>query len=67
MGIGEDFGASVMTTALLKQLKVKRLISRSMSELRHTVIDAIGVDQIISPEEESVLRLAKKNTDRRCC
>lgn len=60
VGIGEDFGASVMTTALLKQLKVKRLISRSMSELHHTVIDAIGVDQIISPEEESALRLAKK-------
>lgn len=60
VGIGEDFGASVMTTALLKQLKVKRLISRSMSELHRTVIDAIGVNEIISPEEASALRLAKK-------
>lgn len=60
VGIGENFGASVMTTALLKQLNVKKLISRSMSELHHTVIDAIGVDEIISPEEESAIRLAKK-------
>lgn len=60
VGIGEDFGASVMATALLKQLKVKKLISRSMSELHRTVIDAIGVNQIINPEEESALRLAKK-------
>lgn len=58
VGIGEDFGASVLTTALLKQLGAKKLISRSMSELHQTVIEAIGVSQIIRPEQESAEKLA---------
>lgn len=60
VAIGEDIASSLMATATLKQLKVKRLISRSISHLHRTVVEAIGVDQIISPEEESAERLAKK-------
>lgn len=60
VAIGENFGASVMATALLKQMKVNKLISRSMSSLHETVIEAIGVDEIVSPEEESAERLAKR-------
>lgn len=60
VSIGKDFDASIMTTALLKQHQVKRLISRSISVLHQTVIEAIGIDQVISPEEESAVRLAKK-------
>ncbi|HYG41248.1 MAG TPA: TrkA family potassium uptake protein [Cytophagales bacterium] len=58
VGIGEDFGASVLSTALLKQLKAKRIISRAISDLHQTVIEAISVDDIIRPEEESAERLA---------
>lgn len=60
VGIGEDFGASILTTALLKQLGVKRLISRAISPLHETVIQAIGVDEIVHPEVDSADRLAKK-------
>lgn len=60
VGIGEDFGASILTTAVLKQLGVKRLISRAMSPLHETVIEAIGVDEIVHPEVDSADRLAKK-------
>lgn len=60
VGIGEDFGASILTTALLKQLGVKRLISRAISPLHETVIEAIGVDEIVHPEVDSADRLAKK-------
>lgn len=60
VSIGEDIGASVMTTAILKQQKVKRLISRASSEINRTVIEAIGVDQVISPEKEAAERFAKK-------
>jgi trk system potassium uptake protein TrkA len=58
--IGEDIGASVLTTAILKQNKVKKLISRASSDINRTVIEAIGVDMIISPEKESAERFAKK-------
>ena len=41
-------------------MKVKRLISRSINKIYETVIIAIGVDEIIHPEEESAERMAKR-------
>lgn len=60
VAIGEDLGASIMTTALLKQLEIKRIVSRAISPLHETVIEAIGVDEIVHPEVDSADRLAKK-------
>ena len=60
VAIGEDKGALIMATALMKQLKVKRLISRAVSRLQEMVLQAIGVDEIIHPEEETAERWAKK-------
>ncbi len=60
IGIGEDFGASVMATAIFKQLNAKRIMSRAISPLHQTVLEAIGVQEIIRPEQESAERLAKK-------
>ncbi|GAA4368338.1 TrkA family potassium uptake protein [Hymenobacter saemangeumensis] len=59
VGIGEDFGASVMAVANFKQLGVKKLIGRAISPLHQTVLEAIGVDKIIKPETEAAERLAK--------
>lgn len=60
VGIGEDQGANIMTTAVLKNLNVKRLISRAITPLHETVLEAIGVDEIVHPEEETAERWAKK-------
>ena len=60
VAIGEDKGALIMTTALMKQLKVKRLISRAVTPLQEMVLEAMGVDEIIHPEEETAERWAKK-------
>ncbi|MBL4709253.1 MAG: TrkA family potassium uptake protein [Flavobacteriales bacterium] len=62
VAIGEDQGANVMTTAVLKNLKVKRLISRAITPLHETVLEAIGVDDVVHPEEETAERWAKKLT-----
>jgi trk system potassium uptake protein len=59
IAIGEDFGASIMVTAIFKQLQIKRLISRSINKIHETVIKAIGVDEILHPEEDSAERMAK--------
>lgn len=56
--IGEDFGASVMTTALLKQAGVKKLVSRAISPMHFKVIQALGVDLILQPEYEAASRFA---------
>lgn len=60
IAIGEDQGANVMTTALFKNNQVKRLISRTINPLHEKVLIAIGVDEIVHPEEETAERWAKK-------
>lgn len=60
VAIGEDQGANIMVTALLKNLQVKRLISRAINSLHEKVLKAIGVDEIVHPEEETAERWAKK-------
>lgn len=60
VAIGEDQGANVMTTALLKILEAKRVISRAINPLHEKVLLAIGVDEIVRPEEETAERWAKK-------
>lgn len=60
VAIGEDKGANILATALMKQLQVKRLISRAVSPLQKMVLEAMGVDEIIHPEEETAERWSKK-------
>ena len=60
VAIGENQGANIMTTALLKNLEVKRLISRAINPLHEKVLQALGVDEIVHPEEETAERWAKK-------
>ena len=60
VAIGENKGANVMATALFKNFQVKRLISRAIDGLHEKVLHAIGVDEIVHPEEESAERWAKK-------
>jgi trk system potassium uptake protein TrkA len=60
VAIGEDQGANIMVTAMLKNLKVNRLISRAINPLHEKVLRAIGVDEIVHPEEETAERWSKK-------
>lgn len=49
---GKDFGTSVQTAALLKSLDAGKLIVRAISPIHETVIRAIGVSEIITPEQD---------------
>ncbi len=60
VAIGEDEGSSILTTALMKQHNPKRLIGRAITVLHHSVLEAMGVDEIVHPEEEAAYRLAKR-------
>lgn len=48
----KEFGTSVQTVALLKNLEVGRLIVRRISPIHEAVIRSIGVTEIITPEED---------------
>ena len=58
VAIGEDEGASLLTTALVKQLGVRRIIGRVVSDLQKIVMEAMQIDEYIMPEEEAAERLA---------
>jgi trk system potassium uptake protein TrkA len=58
VAIGEDVGASVVIVALAKQLKAKRILCRAISEIHNTILQSIGVDLVLRPEQESANRLA---------
>ena len=64
VAIGENLGANIMATAILKQKQVKRLVSRAISRVHQTVLEAMNVDVIINPEDEAAeiwsIKLAMK-------
>jgi len=60
VGIGENEGAAIITTAILKKYPHIKIISRSLSPIHDTVLQAMGVHQIVHPEQETAERLTRK-------
>jgi trk system potassium uptake protein TrkA len=59
VAIGTDSReASIMTTALLSQLGVPRIVARAANELHARVLRAVGAHEVVTPEEEMGRRLA---------
>ena len=58
--IGENLEASVLTSLLLKKFEVPKIVARANSPAHRQILNLIGVDDIISPEEEMGLRLARR-------
>jgi trk system potassium uptake protein TrkA len=60
VAIGEDEGANIMTTALLVNLKVRRVVSRAINPLHEMVLNSMGVTDIVHPEEKAAESLARR-------
>ncbi|UBM58367.1 TrkA family potassium uptake protein [Marinilongibacter aquaticus] len=60
VAIGEDVGASILTTALLKQHNAKRIIGRSINPLHQTVLESIGVETVVNPEKIAAEQFSKQ-------
>lgn len=58
--IGSNEGENLMTTALLKNMNVKRIISRSVNRLHENILEAMGITEIVRPEYETADRWALK-------
>ncbi|MHC4561818.1 MAG: potassium channel family protein [Planctomycetota bacterium] len=56
VGIGENFESAALTTAVLKQLGVPRVICRATSDVRSRIFQRIGADEIVNPEREAAQR-----------
>lgn len=60
IAIGENEGAAIIATAIVKKLTKARIIGRSLSPIHDTVLNAMGIKTIIHPEQDFADRLAKK-------
>lgn len=49
---GKDIGTSIQSVAVLKSLGAGKLIVRAISPIHETIIRAIGVSEIITPEQD---------------
>ena len=60
ISMATNLEASVMATMLCKEAGVKTVIAKCGSEMECKILSKIGADQVIFPEKESGVRLAKK-------
>ena len=54
-----DLAASVMAVTLCKEAGVKTVIAKCANEMQQKILLRVGADQVVFPENESGLRLAK--------
>ena len=59
IAIGEDLGASVLTIMNLKELGVPYIVCKAQDETHRRVLEKLGADRVIIPEQEYADRLAK--------
>jgi trk system potassium uptake protein TrkA len=60
VAIGENFQAAVLTTALLKEFGIPRVISRAVTEEEARILKLINADQVVLVEEWVARRLAQQ-------
>jgi trk system potassium uptake protein len=62
VAIGEGFESSILTTAHLQELKVKRIINRVVSPVHERILRLMNVPELILPEGEAAAHLARRLT-----
>lgn len=59
IAMASNLEASVMATTLCKEVGVKRVIVKCANEMHQKILNRIGADEVVFPENESGTRLAK--------
>ena len=59
IAIGDDLAASVLTTMNLKELGVPYIVCKAHDETHRRVLEKLGVDRVVIPEQEHAQRLAR--------
>ncbi len=59
LGIGEDLEASILATLFLKGLGI-RVWAKAKSRNHHRILERLGADRVIHPEQDSALHVAQR-------
>ncbi len=60
VAIGENFGASIRTVALLKKLNVKHIYARAVDTLHESILEGLDIDRILTPEQRAARDLTSE-------
>jgi trk system potassium uptake protein TrkA len=60
VAIGKDLQSSILTTLVLKNLGVKKVTVKVQDQNHELIVEKLGADEIIQPEQQSGKRLASK-------
>lgn len=58
VGVSSNLEASILTTVLLKQLGVRRIVAKAANELHGSILRQVGASRVVYPERETGLRVA---------
>ena len=59
VAIGQNMEASVLISLILKEMGVPYIVSKAMNQLHAKVLQKIGCDRVVLPEEEMGVRVAR--------
>lgn len=59
VAIGDDLAASVLVTMNLKELGIPQVICKASNETHRRVLQKLGADRVVIPEQEQACRLAR--------
>jgi len=64
VSIGADVQESILTTLLLKEMGVKKVVSKAVDELQGRVLEKVGADLVVRPERDMAVRVARSLASR---
>jgi len=64
VSIGADVQESILTTLLLKEMGVKKVVSKAVNELQARVLGKVGADLVVRPERDMAVRVARSLASR---
>jgi trk system potassium uptake protein TrkA len=59
VAIGQNFEANLLTTAILKDMGIEKVIARASNDVQKRILERIGADQVIFPEDAIGMRVAQ--------
>ncbi|MBO8164446.1 MAG: TrkA family potassium uptake protein [Brevibacillus sp.] len=58
VAIGADIQASILTTLILKEMGVKKIVAKAQNERHGQVLYKVGADRVVFPERDMGIRVA---------
>lgn len=58
VAIGQDIQSNILVTVMLKDMGVKKVVAKAVTDLHGKVLERIGADKVVFPERDMGVRVA---------